>query len=309
MGNSDISIWFAFVAGLASFLSPCVFSLVPAYVSYLSGRSAGVAETGQENRWATLSHGLAFVLGFSLVFVLLGAASSALGSVLVGLGHWLTRLGGLVVIVFGLHMTGIFRIRFLEYDLRNQTAPDRSLGYLSSALMGVFFSFGWSPCVGPILGAILTISFSGGSVSQGVVLLSAYSAGLAIPFLLAATQIGLVAKFIRRYGRVMRYVEIVMGILLIVIGILLLLGRFTLISSQLSGQGLLAGTMDEVVLGRIMLLVILASGFLGLIPAAIARSKGRSFLDWWLFGWGLLIVALPMALLIKAGNDRVVQVE
>lgn len=298
MGIANVTAGLAFLAGLASFLSPCVLSLVPAYISYLGGRAAG-AEDSTASRLTTLAHGLAFVLGFSIVFVLLGVAASALGAVLSSLSYWLTRIGGIVVIVFGIHMTGLYRIPFLEYDLRKQAAPDRSLGYLSSALMGVFFSFGWSPCVGPILGAILTLSFSGGSVTQGVVLLSAYSAGLAIPFLLAAMQIELVTKAIRRYGKVMRYVEIVMGIILIIIGVLLLVGRFTVITTQLSGEGLLAGDMDELALGRIMLFVILVAGLLGLIPAAVARSKGRSFFEWWLFGLGLFVVALPMALLLK----------
>jgi cytochrome c-type biogenesis protein len=293
-----VSVGLAFIAGLASFLSPCVFSLVPAYISYLSGRSVASAQ-GAGSRWTTVSHGLAFVLGFSLVFISLGVATSAIGSLVFDLRPWLTRIGGVVVIVFGIHMTGLFRIPFLEVDLRRQTAPDRSLGYLSSALMGVFFSAGWSPCVGPILGAILTLSFSGGSVTQGVALLSAYSAGLAIPFLLAATQIGLVTKAIRRYGKVMRYIEIGMGILLIVIGALMLMGRFAFITSQLSQQGLFGEAADELAVGRIMLIVIIVAGVLGIVPAAIAQSKGRSFVDWWLFGAALFVIALPASLLLK----------
>ncbi|MEJ2599208.1 MAG: cytochrome c biogenesis protein CcdA, partial [Anaerolineales bacterium] len=153
--GANLSIGLAFLAGLASFLSPCVFSLVPAYIGYLGGRSAASAVGGKSNRWLTLRHGFAFVLGFSVVFIILGVATSALGGLLFNLRTWLARIGGIVVIIFGLHMTGIFRIPFLEYDLRPQTAPDRNRGYLASALMGVFFSAGWSPCVGPVLGAIL----------------------------------------------------------------------------------------------------------------------------------------------------------
>jgi cytochrome c-type biogenesis protein len=139
MEIGNVGIGLAFVAGLASFLSPCVFSLVPAYLGYLGGRSAASAQVGVANRWMTFSHGLAFVGGFSLVFILLGVASSALGSLLYDMSTWLARIGGVVVIIFGIHMTGIFRIPFLEYDLRPQTVPDRKWGYLSSALMGVFF--------------------------------------------------------------------------------------------------------------------------------------------------------------------------
>ncbi len=227
MDIANIGVGLAFLAGLASFLSPCVLSLVPAYIGYLGGRSAAsAAADAKASRWLTFSHGLAFVVGFSLVFVLLGVATSALGSLLYDLRDWLTKIGGIVVVVFGLHMTHILRIRWLEYDLRPQSQPDRQRGYLSSALMGVFFSAGWSPCVGPVLGAILTLSLSGGSVTQGVVLLSAYSAGLAIPFLVAALGIGWVTTLIRRYGKLMHYTEIVMGVILIAVGAMLFLGIF-----------------------------------------------------------------------------------
>jgi cytochrome c-type biogenesis protein len=226
----DISLGLAFLAGLASFLSPCVFSLVPAYVGYLSGRSAGSGDDHQRNRWITFSHGLAFVLGFSVVFITLGIATSALGNVLYALRPWIARIGGVVVIIFGVHMTGIIRIPLLEYDTRRQATTDAQFGYLSSALLGVFFSAGWSPCVGPVLGAILTLSFSGGSILQGASLLTAYSTGLAVPFLVAALGIGWVSTTIHRYGRVMRIVEIVMGVVLIIVGIMLTTGTFNSLS-------------------------------------------------------------------------------
>lgn len=226
MDFSNITMGLAFLAGLASFLSPCVFSLVPAYVSYLGGRSAASAQGGVSNKWVTFSHGLAFVLGFSMVFILLGVAASALGGLLYNLQNWIARIGGIVVIIFGLHMTGIIKIPFLQYDLRPQSAPDRKRGYASSALMGVFFSAGWSPCVGPVLGAILTLSLSGGSVLLGAQLLTAYSAGLAIPFLIAALGIGWVTTTLRRYGKIMRFVEVGMGIVLIIVGVMLTLGIF-----------------------------------------------------------------------------------
>jgi cytochrome c-type biogenesis protein len=299
MEIGNVGIGLAFVAGLASFLSPCVFSLVPAYLGYLGGRSAASAQSGQSNRWMTFSHGLAFVAGFSLVFILLGVASSALGSLLYDMSAWLARIGGVVVIVFGIHMTGLYRIPFLEYDLRPQTVPDRKWGYLSSALMGVFFSAGWAPCVGPILGAILTLSLSGGSVSQGVQLLTAYSAGMAIPFLIAATQISLVTNLIRRHGKLMHYVEVAMGVVLILVGILLFSGQF----ERLAQMGFFFGAVDEVYVGQIILFLVVAGVLLGLIPAAIAQKKGRSFVDWWLFGAVLWPVAIPAALIIKPKGD------
>ncbi len=222
----ELALGFSFLAGLASFLSPCVLTLVPAYVSYLSGRSVGSGEAAKSNRWVTFSHGLAFVVGFSVIFILLGFASSALGSLLYDAKTWISKIGGVVVILFGIHMIGIYRFRFLEYDTRRQELPDPKWGYLSSALMGVFFSAGWSPCIGPVLGSILTLAANGGSPLFGVSLLSAYSVGLAIPFLVAALGISWVTTVIRRYGKIMRYVEIVMGVILLIVGSMLILGTF-----------------------------------------------------------------------------------
>lgn len=231
MAFTNVSVGLAFLAGLASFLSPCVLSLVPAYIGYLGGRSAGgeIKEHGS-NHWIAFSHGLAFVLGFSLVFIFFGMAASTLGRFLYDLRFWLAKIGGLVVIIFGLHMIGLFRIPFLQYDARVHVVPDRKYGYLSSILMGIFFSAGWSPCVGPVLGGILTLALNGGSISLGSLLLMAYSAGLAIPFLMAALGVGWVTTILRRYGKVMRYVEISMGVILVIMGILLITGTLELLS-------------------------------------------------------------------------------
>ena len=229
MDISQITVGLAFLAGLASFLSPCVFSLVPAYIGYLGGRAAG-GEDSASNRFVTLTHGLAFVLGFSVVFVVLGVAVSAAGGLLYDLRGYLAKIGGVVVVIFGLHMIGVFRIPFLEYDARVHSNPDRKWGYLSSALLGVFFSAGWSPCVGPVLGTILTLAINGGSVALGAKLLTAYSAGLAVPFLAAALGIGWVSTTLRKYGKAMHYVEIAMGVVLVIVGILLFSGAFALLA-------------------------------------------------------------------------------
>lgn len=231
MDIARVTIGLAFLAGLASFLSPCVFSLVPAYIGYLGGRAAG-GEATESNRFVTFTHGLAFVLGFSAVFITLGVATSAFGRLLFDLRFILAKVGGIVVIIFGLHMIGLFRIPFLEYDTRVHTMPDRKWGYLSSALMGVFFSAGWAPCVGPVLGAILTLALNGGSISTGVSLLSAYSAGLAIPFLIAALGVGWVSLTLRKYGKVMHYIEMAMGVLLVILGVMLFAGIFERIAQQ-----------------------------------------------------------------------------
>jgi cytochrome c-type biogenesis protein len=227
MDPSNVTIWLAFLAGLASFLSPCVLALVPAYVGYLGGRTVTVSGQVVDNRWVTFSHGLAFVIGFSLVFVILGAAASAIGVLLYDLRTWLARIGGVIVIVFGLHTMGVIHIPFLDFDTRAHFQPAPGLGYLASAVMGVFFSAGWAPCVGPVLGAVLTMALNTARINQGVILLIAYSMGLAIPFLLAALGIGRVAELMRRHGRLVRIVSIGTGVIMVIVGVLLLTGTMS----------------------------------------------------------------------------------
>jgi len=209
MDPNEVTIGLAFLAGLASFLSPCVLALVPAYIGYLGGWS--VSSTGDitGNRWTTFTHGLAFVVGFSFVFIALGAAASALGSLLYDIRIWLV---------------GLITIPLLNFDTRRQMQPNQGLGYFSSALMGVFFSAGWAPCVGPVLGAILTLALNSANLQSGVVLLTAYSIGLAIPFLLAALGIGKVAEIMRKYSRWIRIISIITGVILVVLGVMLFTG-------------------------------------------------------------------------------------
>ncbi|MEJ2488167.1 MAG: cytochrome c biogenesis protein CcdA [Anaerolineales bacterium] len=279
-----------------------MFALVPAYIGYLSGRSvAGGDSEKQTNSLETFSHGVVFVLGFSVVFVILGALAGALGGIQYAVTDILVRIGGVVVVLFGLHMTRILRIPFLDYDLRPQSQPDRNQGYISSALMGVFFSAGWAPCVGPVLGAILTLSFNQGGSLQGAALLAAYSLGLAIPFLLAATQIGWVTTIIRRYGKVMHYTEIVMGVVLIAIGVLLFMGRF----GQLASLGNFIESVDEVVVGQLLVIGFLAAVVLGLIPAYVAKRQGKVFLDWWFLGTGISMIVLVVLYVLGALNPLV----
>jgi cytochrome c-type biogenesis protein len=306
MEPSDINIVIAFIAGLASFFSPCVLPLVPAYIGYLGGRSAASTQSSQTGRWIVISHALAFILGFSIIFIGLGLAVSTLGQLLYDIRPILSVVGGHVVVIFGLHMTGIIRVPLLEYDLRPQSIPDRRWGYLSSFSMGIFFSFGWSPCIGPVLGAILSISLVEGSLGQGALLLLAYSIGLAVPFMLAATQITLFTSILRRYSKVMRYIEVGMGAILVVIGVMLIqnrLSRFASLGLSIFASG------DERRVGIILFVVIVGLGLLGLIPAIIARKKGRDFFNWWFFGAGLFPVALPMALRLKPEGERPVSVE
>ena len=223
----NVSIGLAFLAGLASFFSPCVFSLVPAYIGYLSGRSLVQAQGDEKPRkGVTFLHGLAFVLGFSFVFIVLGLAFSALSQFFYNTRDILAKIGGVVIILFGLHMTGLIRIPFLDYDLRPQSKLGQGGSLFSSFLMGIFFSAGWSPCVGPTLGLILTLAVERANIGQGVALLSVYSLGMAIPFLIAALGVGWVTRILRKYSKAMQITQIVMGIILIVVGVLLFLGVY-----------------------------------------------------------------------------------
>ncbi len=248
MNIGDVTFGLAILAGAVSFLSPCVLSLVPAYLGYLGGQALGartaLATAGgtsvspRADRWQTFSHGVAFVLGFSVVFILLGVVAGLL-SLLVGeaafsvggnvynLQRIISILGGIVVIVFGLHTLGVIIIPFLDYDTRRQSAPDPRLGYLGSSLMGVFFSAGWAPCVGPVLGAVLTLALSAEGVGRATLLLLGYSIGLAAPFLLAALAVGPVTRWIRRAGKWMRVFSVANGVLLIFVGVLLATGTLS----------------------------------------------------------------------------------
>ena len=279
----------AFLAGLASFLSPCVFALVPAYVGYLGGRSAAAA--GGKDEGATrpaLRHGLAFVLGFSLVFILLGLVASALGALLANIQGVVATVGGGIAVLLGLHLTGLIHISYLDYDLRPQNRLQRERSYVSSALMGVFFSAGWTPCIGPALGVILTLAANGGDALQGGLLLSAYSAGLAIPFLLAASQIGWVTYLLRRHPALGKIIQRAMGVVLVFVGLLLLTGRL----STLSTLGTFFDIFDESRVGTLLLLGILVALALGALFGWWARRRGKAFVDYWFLGAGLVFLVL-----------------
>jgi cytochrome c-type biogenesis protein len=227
MEGFNVSIGLAFLAGLASFFSPCVFSLVPAYIGYLGGRSLSQAEQDKKPvRLMTFLHGLFFVLGFAFVFIVLGAAFSALSQFFYNARDVLAQIGGVVIILFGLHMTELIKIPFLDYDIRPQSRIAKGRSLFSSFVMGIFFSAGWSPCVGPTLGLILTLAIQQANIGLGIALLSFYSMGMAVPFLIAALGVGWVTNIIRKYSKVMRITQIIMGVLLIIVGVMLFLGIY-----------------------------------------------------------------------------------
>lgn len=273
--SATVSIGIAFLAGLLSFISPCVLPLVPAYISYLGARAGQqtrslvatvggggtMAVPGAASRTQIFVHGLMFVLGFTLVFVVFGLAVTAslklFGVSAYDIQIWIARIGGVLVIFFGLHVLGLTgwiitnlvkrtdpesasgkflqRLQAVLYaDTRRQIKRDNSTGYVGSVLMGVAFGAGWTPCIGPIYGSILTVA-SNGSTTTAAILLTTYSFGLGLPFLLAAIGIDRLKPLFRAIQKRMRVVELVSGVLLILMGVLLLTGRLSEISGQLGG--------------------------------------------------------------------------
>jgi len=224
----------AFVAGLLSFLSPCVLPLVPGYVSLISGSSVAAVESREQRLLGrVMLNSLMFVLGFSIVFILLGAAATTIGQLTAQYRRQLTWIAGIVIIIFGLHLTGLLKIKYLYADKRMHGVQGSSSPW-GSFLVGFAFAFGWTPCIGPILATILAIAASEGTVMKGVLLLSVYSAGLAIPFLL--TSLG-VDRFLAFYGKFRRHlhtVEVLSGVLLIAIGVLILTRHLTMLSGYLA---------------------------------------------------------------------------
>jgi cytochrome c-type biogenesis protein len=224
----------AFLAGLISFLSPCVLPLVPGYVSLISG--VGVEELkSQESHLLrkVMLNSIGFILGFSIVFIMLGAISTEVGQLMARYKSVLAQVAGVVIILFGLHLTGIFKIKALYMDARLHGVKGSStVG--GAFLIGFAFAFGWTPCVGPILAVILGFAAAQDSVAKGILLLAIYSLGLAVPFLLTGLGIGRFLKFYSRFRTHMHAVEVASGALLIVLGALLVFGRFTIISNYLS---------------------------------------------------------------------------
>lgn len=228
--TASIGMLTAFAAGLVSFLSPCVLPLVPGYVSYIAGTSAERSpDRVAARRWPAVGLSMCFVLGFSTVFVILGASATALGQLLLSWRRELDVLGGAIVVLFGLFMLGLANVPWLQREIRMHPAIAGGRP-VSAYVLGLAFAFGWTPCIGPVLGAVLTVSAASATVAGGVSLLAVYSLGLGVPFVLAAFFTdGLVArlKMIGRFGRVL---QVLAGGLLVMMGIAMITGQLTIVA-------------------------------------------------------------------------------
>lgn len=227
----QLSIPIAFLAGVVSFLSPCVLPLIPGYISMLSGESIEVLKADAAGALVgrIFANSVAFVLGFTVVFVALGASATAVGQFLLAQRTIFNIVAGVIIIIFGLHLTGLVKIPFLYRDKRMDAGvPKRGLG--GSFLLGFAFAFGWTPCIGPILTGILAVAATRHTVFQGMFLLAIYSAGLAIPFLLTGLGLSQFLKFYGRFRKHLQAVEVASGVLLIGIGLLMAFNKFTILS-------------------------------------------------------------------------------
>ncbi|MBF0192287.1 MAG: cytochrome c biogenesis protein CcdA [Magnetococcales bacterium] len=224
----------AFLAGLLSFLSPCVLPLAPAYISYMSGISVEQLRQGDDAHaaWRAGWYSLWFVLGFSLVFIGLGASASYLGQLLLSHMNLLSKVGGAVIVLFGLHYMGVFRLSLLNLEARFNLEK-KPTGPLGAFLIGLAFAFGWTPCVGPILAGILAVAGAQENIGQGVTLLAVYSAGLGVPFLVTGVAINLFFGVFERLRVHLHRIEMVSGGLLVVVGVMIFFGDFNRLSSLL----------------------------------------------------------------------------
>lgn len=227
--GASLGLFIAFAGGLLSFLSPCVLPLVPSYVTFITGMNL---EDLQRSKRTTLIHAMLFVAGFTLIFLALGAGATVFGQLMLRYRDVIARAGGVLIIVFGLYLMGVFNLSFLMKDTRLHLA-DKPLGFLGTIVVGIAFGAGWSPCIGPILGAILTMAANEADLGRGLTLLFAYSLGLAVPFLLAALMVERFLALFQRMRQYMVWVNRTAGALLVFVGVLMATNRFTMLSNWL----------------------------------------------------------------------------
>ncbi|NIO09617.1 MAG: cytochrome c biogenesis protein CcdA [Deltaproteobacteria bacterium] len=230
---NEVNVLVVFTAGLFSFLSPCVLPLIPSYLSFLSGVSLEDMRSGTlpgDIRRQVVLNSLFFILGFSIVFISLGASASYLGSLFSGYRTFIRTLGGILITLVGLYLIGFFKVpileRYLQFDLKGKPT-----GYLGSVLVGITFALAWTPCVGPILGAVLTLAGTAAEVDRGMFLLATYAAGLGLPFFLSALAMNSFFQFSQAFRRYIRVVHVTAGVLLLIVGVLILTDYLTLLNA------------------------------------------------------------------------------
>lgn len=234
--TQEISGVIAFSAGLLSFVSPCVLPLVPSYITYITGvsfKELTGSEAKSRLRWATILHSLFFIIGFSFIFILMGASASYLGQLLAEYQYWIMKGGGVLIILLGIHFTGVIHLPFLQMEKRFEMRK-KPLGYLGSFLIGVVFAAGWTPCIGPILSTILIYASTTKSLKTGILLLTYYSIGLGIPFFLSSLAFNSFLSAFDKIKQYMRLITIISGLFLIAIGILFLTDTFKEINFYLN---------------------------------------------------------------------------
>ena len=231
MFTESISYSAALVAGLLSFFSPCILPLIPAYFTFITGLSLDELTGAQSRqiRARVIGATVSYVLGFSLVFVLMGASASFIGGAIFQYRDGIRVIGGILIILFGIHMTGLIRFRPLEFERRLQVQK-KPLHILGTFFVGMAFGAGWSPCIGPLLGSILIVAGNQETVTAGMGLLSVYAAGLAIPFLVLSVFVSSLLGFIKKASWSIRYINITAGVLLLILGLLLVTDKMNLIS-------------------------------------------------------------------------------
>ncbi len=237
----QVSLFAAFSAGLLSFISPCVLPLVPSYLSYITGLSVenlANAEERQRFKSAIIVNSLLFIAGFSMVFIAFGASASLMGQILYEYQDIIRKVGGVLIIMFGLYLLGILKLKFFMTERRLMQFEARPVGYLGSFLIGTAFAAGWTPCVGPVLGAILAYASTTDSMGSGVVLLSSYSLGLGLPFFLTAFGMDTFLSYFKKLRTYLGAVSFISGGLLVLVGIMIYADSVTLVTSFLERNGI-----------------------------------------------------------------------
>jgi cytochrome c-type biogenesis protein len=228
MDVPQFPILWVWLAGVVSFLSPCVLPVMPGYLAYLAGLAAG-CDPAAVKRWQVFAHGLAFVLGYGAMFIALGATASALGRWLLQSREWIARIGGVLMVIFGLQMAGLIHLPFLDYALRPKIQPNPRLGYASSAAMGFIFATGWTPCIGLVLGPVLTLAAYEASLGRGILLLAVYACGMGVPLLLLALFMNRIGGWMCTLNKISRYISVAAGIILIAFGVLFAANQLSLL--------------------------------------------------------------------------------